>query len=100
MPHPYYTLDLPETADDNEVRTAYLVKIRLYQPETHPVEFQQITDARDAIDNEEKRAKLRLFGQLYHRRPLKEMAPEFKGATRTRVGIDSWLRLIKKGNQQ
>lgn len=97
MSHPYVTLGLPETAADADVREAYVRLLRQYPPESAPDVFQQISDAYNAIKSEEDRATIRLFGQLYDRRPLAEIAPSFH-VERQRAGIQAWLQAVKESS--
>ena len=57
----YETLDVPETASQDEIRTAYLEKIRQYHPDSNPDDaaanekFLAVQDAYKTLGNEEDR---------------------------------------------
>lgn len=53
--NPYLVLNLPETADDAAVRTAYLECVRRWPPERDPQRFREIADAYEKIKNEYSR---------------------------------------------
>ena len=54
--YPYAVLGLSsESVTDQEVRNAYLERVRLFPPESHPERFQLIHSAYDAIQTEQKR---------------------------------------------
>ena len=48
-------------ANDDEIKKAYLQKVRIYSPEQAPDEFQKIRSAFDLINTEKKRIKYQLF---------------------------------------
>ncbi len=48
-------------ASDDEIKKAYLQKVRIYSPEQAPDEFQKIRSAFDLINTEKKRIKYQLF---------------------------------------
>jgi curved DNA-binding protein CbpA len=48
-------------ATDDEIKTAYLQKVKIYGPERAPDEFKQIRSAFDLINTEKKRIQYQLF---------------------------------------
>lgn len=48
-------------ATDEEIKKAYLQKVKIYGPEQAPDEFKKIRSAFDLINTEEKRIKYQLF---------------------------------------
>jgi len=63
---PFEILELSETANDVEIKKAYLKKVRQYPPEHASEKFQQVRDAYELIKTE----KLRLSHQLFnHEKP-------------------------------
>lgn len=61
MTDPYRQLGIPETADDDTIRAAYLAAIRACPPERDPVRFEQVRAAFDAISSEPRRHAHALF---------------------------------------
>lgn len=93
MHFPYLELDVPETASDEDVRRAYLLKIREFPPERSPEEFQRVCEAYESIKTELSRTRLRLFG-LPETKPgarLAELAPKPKAVERRKAGVDLWI---------
>lgn len=61
MKTPFDIIGVSEDATDETIKTAYLQKVRQYPPERAPEQFQTIRTAFEAIKNQEKRLKYRLF---------------------------------------
>lgn len=55
MTNPFELLKVPESADDEEIRAAYLARVREFPPERAPERFQAIREAYDRIKNEKAR---------------------------------------------
>lgn len=58
---PYETLEVKDSADDTEIKKAYLHMVRRYPPERFPDDFQRIRRAYELIKTEEDRLSYRLF---------------------------------------
>lgn len=61
MSDPYLTLNVALTADDAEIRQAYLTAIRNYPPDRDADRFNTIRCAYDAIRDEKRRISYQLF---------------------------------------
>jgi curved DNA-binding protein CbpA len=61
MTDPYRQLGVPETADDETIRAAYLAAIRACPPERDRLRFEQVRAAFDAISSEPRRLAHALF---------------------------------------
>ncbi len=61
MLNPYQILDVAETATDEEVRAAYLTKLRGNSPDSNQQQFQQIQQAYELIKDIDSRLRFRLF---------------------------------------
>lgn len=59
--NPFLILDVPVTATDDEVRTAYQNLLRRFTPEQRPDEFQLIQEAYQALRTGRDRWRWRLF---------------------------------------
>jgi len=59
---PFTVLGIAETADDGEVRAAYLAAVRRAPPDRDPEGFRRVREAYEAVRDEESRLALRLFG--------------------------------------
>ncbi len=61
MNDPFCILNIPETANDNDIRKAYLKLVKQFPPEQAPEQFKRIRSAYDCIKNERSRLSYRLF---------------------------------------
>ncbi|MFZ2170177.1 MAG: DnaJ domain-containing protein [Methylococcaceae bacterium] len=61
MKSPYEILEVAEQATDNEIKRAYLQKVKLNPPDRDHEKFQQIHGAYEAIKNVASREKYALF---------------------------------------
>lgn len=61
MTTPFQVLDIPESADDSEIKKAYLRQVRQYPPERAPGRFQAIRSAFEAIQTRRDRIRYQLF---------------------------------------
>ncbi len=98
MKYPYAILDVGENATQEEIRQAYLEKLKMFPPEKDQAKFQEITDAWHLVENEVARAKLKVFGipqEVNHDLKMSDLfcsnAGEFK-----RPGMEFWLKLLKQ----
>jgi DnaJ-class molecular chaperone len=98
MIFPYLVLDVPETVTDDDVRRAYLLKIREFPPERTPDEFQRVCDAYALIKTELDRARLSLFG-MPGKTPggrLAELVPKTIAEKRRNGGVNAWIEANTK----
>ena len=63
MKNPFVLLGVPETADDEAIKKAYLQQVRQHPPEREPEQFQAIRVAFEAIKTHRDRLRYRLFQQ-------------------------------------
>lgn len=59
--NPFDLLEVAEDADDKQVKTAYLSKIKQFVPEHYPQQFQQIQAAYQQIKEQDSRVKYQLL---------------------------------------
>lgn len=97
MIYPYLTLGVPETTTDEDVRRAYLLKIRMHPPEQHPDEFQRVCEAYELIKTDPARTRLRLFGLPGTKpgTPMADLVPRPVAGERRRVGVALWIEMNK-----
>lgn len=91
---PCEVLGLPPGAGDDEVRAAYLRKVKEHPPDRDPEEFERIRDAYQMLQGPRQRA-LRLLLDADPRLPLASLL-DGRDATRRHVGLGSWLKVLKK----
>jgi curved DNA-binding protein CbpA len=63
--NPYLTLGVPPTADDAEIRNAYLAGIRKHPPERDPARFQALVSAYEKVANRQSRMEHFLFDESF-----------------------------------
>lgn len=61
MTNPFDVLGVPETADDGEIKKAYLRKVREFPPERAAERFQAVRAAFEAVQSRRDRLCYRLF---------------------------------------
>ncbi|KPA14853.1 Chaperone protein DnaJ [Candidatus Magnetomorum sp. HK-1] len=61
MLNSYLVFDLPHDATEDDIRQAYLQKVKKYTPEKEPERFRQITEAYETIKNK----RIRIHNQLH-----------------------------------
>lgn len=76
MTMPFEILDIEESADDEQIKKAYLAKVRQHPPERDPEGFRRVRAAYEAI----KSRKARMAYRLFHH-----------GAPDVHVLADKWL---------
>jgi len=61
MKTPFEILGVSDNTTDEEIKKAYLQKIRQYSPEQNPEQFQLIRTAFEAVKTQPQRLKYQLF---------------------------------------
>lgn len=61
MNNPFYILGVSYSASDDDVKQAYLRKVREYPPEQHPEQFKIIRNAYEILKSQRERLKYHLF---------------------------------------
>ena len=91
---PYQALELTPGATDEEIRAAYLRKIKEHPPERDPAEFERIRDAYEQLRDPRARARSLLFSGD----PLAPLAALLVGRRPLRrfVGPKPWLEALKR----
>ncbi|HEX2957423.1 MAG TPA: J domain-containing protein [Chitinispirillaceae bacterium] len=77
MRNPYKILGVPDQADDDIIRKAWLVKVRQYPPETASEKFKLISQAYEQIKTRKDRIRHFLFStDSYVDSPLEALTSE------------------------
>jgi curved DNA-binding protein CbpA len=89
MSDPYRVLDVPQTADDDTIRAAYLAAIRACPPERDRQRFEQVRAAFEAIASERQRLAHALFDTSAPtaREVLELLSAGWKTATPTEASL-------------
>ena len=93
--NPFAVLGTEPTADDEQVRAAYVAGVRQSPPDRDPEGFRRIRDAYEAVRDEERRRALRLFGPA----PLDSLDALLAALPdeRRHVGPGPWLDVLRGG---
>ena len=91
---PYAVLFVRPEADDDEIRAAYLVRLKQFPPDRAPVEFERVRDAYDLLRNRRRRALYTLFA-VNPDAPLQSLL-EGMDSQRRFSGPAPWLAVLKE----
>lgn len=58
----YLVLGIPFPSTDEEIRQAYISRVKRFAPERHPKEFGEISEAYEALKSEEHRIRTAFLG--------------------------------------
>jgi hypothetical protein len=89
----YETLGLPATASEEEIRAAYLSKVKEFPPDRSPVEFEAIRDAYETLCDPRKRFRAMLLSTAFSA-PLVSLLSGHQ-ARRNFVGPQPWREVLK-----
>jgi curved DNA-binding protein CbpA len=94
IPDPYAVLGLDPGANDEQIRAAYLVKLKLFPPDRAPAEFEQVRDAYELLRDRRRRAKHTLFS-VNPEAPLESLLDGMDN-DRQFAGPGPWLAVLKE----
>jgi len=86
-------LGVSATASEEEIRAAYLSKVKEFPPDRSPVEFEAIRDAYEALCDPRKRFQTMLLSTAFTA-PLVSLLSGHK-ARRNFVGPQLWREVLK-----
>jgi len=89
---PETVLGVQPGAGDDEIRAAYLAKVREYPPDRSPEEFERVRDAYDLLRDPRRRAKNMILENTLDE-PLAAWLDR-SGQVRRFVGPDAWLEAL------
>jgi curved DNA-binding protein CbpA len=94
IPDPYAVLGLGPGAEDEQIRAAYLAKLKQFPPDRSPAEFEQVRDAYELLRNRRRRAQHTLFSV----NPEARLESLLDGMDNDRqfVGPGPWLAVLKE----
>lgn len=94
MTNPYRLLKIEDSADNQQIREAYLQRVREFPPDHYPEEFQQVQEAYHSIKDEMSRIKYQML--VKPRFDLKAiMAQSFKTKHQRRPAASQLLKLLE-----
>jgi len=91
---PRQILGIRPEAGDEEIRAAYLRKVKEYPPDRSPREFERVRDAYEDLRDPRRRAR-RLFLSADPAQPLASLL-EGRASERRFTGPDPWLAVLKE----
>jgi curved DNA-binding protein CbpA len=94
IPDPYAVLSLVPGAEDEQIRAAYLAKLKQFPPDRSPAEFEQVRDAYDLLRDRRQRAQHTLFS-VNPEAPLESLL-DGKDNDRRFAGPGPWLAVLKE----
>ena len=86
-------LGVPANATEEEIRAAWLSKVKEFPPDRSPAEFEGIRDAYDTLRDPRKRVKEMLFSTTFAA-PLVSLIEEHK-VQRTFAGPQPWREVLR-----
>jgi curved DNA-binding protein CbpA len=86
-------LGVPANADEEEIRSAYLSKVKEFPPDQAPAEFERIRDAYDTLRDPRKRARAR-FLKSEANTPLVSLI-EGRRTRRIFAGPQPWREVLR-----
>ena len=91
---PFEVLGVPEEADDEAIRAAYLRRVKECPPDRSPEEFERIRDAYDALKDPRRRSQVMLLSAD----PEASLTSLLEGqkAQRRFVGPKPWLEVLRE----
>jgi curved DNA-binding protein CbpA len=90
---PYRVLGLGPEAGDEQIRAAYIVKLKQFPPDRAPVEFEQVRDAYELLRDRRRRTQHTLFSVNPYA-PLESLLDGTENQRRF-AGPGPWLAVLK-----
>ena len=91
---PYSVLGLDTGANDEQIRAAYLAKLKQFPPDRSPAEFEQVRDAYELLRDRRRRAQHTLFS-INPEAPLASLLDGMEN-DRKFAGPGPWLAVLKE----
>ncbi len=93
MEDPLVVLGVRADAGDEEIRSAYLRKVKQFPPDRNPSEFEQVRDAYDMLRDRRRRVQHFLFS-MDPGAPLESLLGD-AGSEASFAGPEPWLAVLK-----
>ena len=91
---PRQVLEIDGEAGDEEIRAAYLRKVKQYPPDRSPREFERVRDAYDMLRDPRRRTRSMLLA-ADPKQPLASLLDGLK-PQRQFTGADAWLAVSRE----
>lgn len=102
MKNPYKVLGVQVNTTDEEIRKAWLEKVKQFPPERYPDKFKEIRDAYETIGNDTNRLRNFLFStDLYIGSPFEALTQEIEDPSKRKPpSIDEFKDIMKRSFDQ
>ncbi len=91
--NPRAILGVPDTASEEDIRAAYVLKLKEHPPDRSPEQFEQVRDAYQALRDPRQRARHLLFS-VDPGAPLATLLGD-RARERRFLGPDPWREALK-----
>ncbi|HEV2960684.1 MAG TPA: DnaJ domain-containing protein [Candidatus Angelobacter sp.] len=91
---PRQVLGIGTEANDEEIRAAYLQKVKEFPPDRSPAEFERVRDAYEKLRDPRQRARNMLLS-IDPKQPLVALL-EGRASRPKFIGPDSWLAVLRE----
>jgi curved DNA-binding protein CbpA len=92
---PHAVLEVAPEATDDEIRAAYLRKVKQFPPDRNPVEFERVRDAYELLRDRRQRIRHRLLSDDLLA-PLETLLERHAPPQRKFAGPEPWLAVLKE----
>jgi hypothetical protein len=92
--NPWLILGVSVQADDNQIRTAYLQKVKIYPPDRAPEQFERIRDAYEVLRDPQQRS-IRMLLSAHSEADLVSLLHP-GAASRRFVGPEPWWAVLNE----
>jgi curved DNA-binding protein CbpA len=92
--NPWVMLGVDEDANDQQIRQAYLLKVREYPPDKSPQEFERIREAYECLLDPQRRSKQKLLTAKPDAPLVSILDEDVK--KRNFVGSSLWLAALRQ----
>ncbi|HTS31068.1 MAG TPA: J domain-containing protein [Bryobacteraceae bacterium] len=91
---PFHILEIPPEAGDEEIRSAYLRKVKEYPPDRAPAQFEKVRDAYELLRDPRRRTRHLLLSAD----PGQPLTTLLEGCATERrfTGPEPWLRVLRE----
>ena len=97
-PDPREILGVSAAATEDDIRAAYLLKVKQYPPDRSPEQFERVRDAYDALRDPRRRAR-HLLLSVNPGAPLASLLADHP-KSRQFVGPQPWLEALRTSTSQ
>jgi curved DNA-binding protein CbpA len=94
-PDPRAVLGVVADATDEQIRAAYLRRVKEFPPDRNPVEFERVRDAYELLRDRRQRIRHFLFA-IDPQAPVESVVLDHDPNAKKFVGLGPWLAVLKE----